>query len=299
MISASGIEHPVSPNEGPAARRWRALVERRAQQMDAAYAALNRSSADYWARRVTNRPSMLRRLASEDDPIVQALLPYLEQQTNLEQQTTLLDVGAGAGRYALALAPRVASLVAVEPDAAMLPLLRDGIREAGAGNVEVVAATWQDAAVEAADIVLCAHVLYPIADAVPFVRKLGVSARRACFLALRDVVSEPEPLGRLWQRFHGEPRYLQPGYLDAYALLYEIGIRANVRVSQISRPSWSFPDVEAAVDSVREHLILPERDDVDEVLRTELAAALVSDGELLRLEVEPTYSAVIWWESSA
>src|SRR6266571_3123868 len=105
-------------SEGPAARHWRELVERRARQMDAAYASLQRSSADYWARRMANRNSALRRRAAPDDPLLQTVLSIAGPKSSL------LDVGAGAGRYSVALAPHVASVVAVEPDAAMIPLLQ-------------------------------------------------------------------------------------------------------------------------------------------------------------------------------
>jgi 2-polyprenyl-3-methyl-5-hydroxy-6-metoxy-1,4-benzoquinol methylase len=275
---------------GKAARRWRDLVERRRRQMDAAYAALNRTSADYWARRMTNRPSMLLHTATEGDPIVQTV------RAVGGETMSLLDVGAGAGRYALALAPHFCRVIAVEPEAAMLTRLREATREAALTNIEVIAATWQDAATEPADVVLCAHVLYPIAEIGSFVSKLAGHARRACVVALRDVMPEPEPLGLLWKRFHGAPRVLQPGYLDLYNVVYEMGIRANLRVDRVAGPSWSFYDLDGAVDAVREHLILPDDAGSDAVLRAELSARLVSDGELLRLPVGETYSAVLWWE---
>ncbi len=275
---------------GAAARRWRDLVERRRIQMDTAYTALHRTSADYWARRMGNRPSMLRHIAADNDPVVRTV------RSLAGPETTLLDVGAGPGRYALALAPHLRRVVAVEPNAAMLPRLEEGVGEAGLSNVDVVAAKWEDAAVEPADLVLCAHVLYPIAEIEPFVRKLAACARRACLIALRDVMQEPEPMGRLWQRFHGEPRALQPGYLDLYNVLYEMGIRASLLVERVAGPSWAFYDLEGAVDAVREHLILQDGVDGDAVLRDELAAVLIQDGELLRLPVSETYSAVIWWE---
>jgi 2-polyprenyl-3-methyl-5-hydroxy-6-metoxy-1,4-benzoquinol methylase len=282
----------VSRRDGPAVQRWRAIVEQRRQQMDGAYAALNRTSADYWARRMGNRPSMLQRVADPDDPIVRTILAFADRSS------TLLDVGAGAGRYTFALAPHFRRVVAVEPDAAMLQRLSGAIDERSCTNIEVIAATWQDATVQPADIVLCAHVLYPIADVEPFVGKLADSARRACVIALRDVVQEPEPLGRLWQRFHGEPRVLQPGYMDLCNVLYELGIRANLRVNRVAGPSWSFYDFEGAVEGLREHLILPNDARTDAILRAELSATLLRDGELLRLPVGDTYSAVIWWEVS-
>ena len=97
-------------NAGPssAAQHWRDLVERRARQMDSAYALLSRTSADYWQRRMANPISILRRQAGADDLVLRVVLQ------SIDATSTVLDVGAGAGRYAVALAPHVASVIAVE-----------------------------------------------------------------------------------------------------------------------------------------------------------------------------------------
>jgi SAM-dependent methyltransferase len=275
---------------GAAADRWRGMVEARQRQMDAAYTAIGRTSADFWARRLGTRPSMLSRVAGDDDPTIAALLPFLSSDT------TVLDVGAGAGRYALGIAPHVRSVTAVEPDGAMLPRLESAIQESGISNVAVVRSTWQEERVAPSDIVLCAHMLYPIADAEDFIRKLDEAALQACFVVLRDVVPEPEPLGRLWTRFHGEPRRLQPGYAEAFNLLYELGIHANLRVSTTSGPSWHFEDDESAIDGVREHLILPNTPEVNAELREQLSSTLDRGGGMLGLPSPDTYLGVLWWE---
>jgi 2-polyprenyl-3-methyl-5-hydroxy-6-metoxy-1,4-benzoquinol methylase len=276
---------------GPATSHWRQVVEQRAQQMDAAYAALSRTSADYWRRRMSNSTSVLRRPASTDDLVLQVVLNCLTPKS------TVLDVGAGAGRYAIAIAPHVASLTAVEPDAAMLPRLVEAVQRAGCGNVRVVAETWQDADVEPADLVLCAHVLYPIADVVPFIRRLNDHVSSTCIIALRDTVAEPEPLGRLWEQYHGEPRRLQPGYVEAFNLLIEMGIHANVRVQQGLSQTWAYPDLDAAVEAIREHLILAQTPKIDASLRAALKSTLAADeAGLLRLPAQPSYTATLWWE---
>ena len=279
--------------EGPAARRWRELVERRARQMDDAYAALGRTSADYWSRRVGSGTSVLRRTASEDDPLLKVVLPHVTPHS------TLIDVGAGAGRYAVALAPHLGRVVAVEPEAAMIPLLKAAINERGATNVEVLPAKWEDADIAPAESVICAHVLYPIANAVPFLRKLDDHATAFCALVLRETSPDPEPLGALWERFHREPRYLQPGYMEALNLLYELGIRANVSIARVPGPSWSYPTIEDSVAAAREHLILRDEPLINEALRAELRKWLVRDGELLRLPVQPAHAGVLWWEKEA
>jgi FkbM family methyltransferase len=208
-------------------------------------------------------------------------------------------VGAGAGRYTLALARDVASVTAVEPDTAMLARLEAGIQENGLSNVHVMAVKWQDARIEQADAVLCAHVLYPIEDAAAFIRRLDGSSRSVCILALRDVVPETEPLGRLWLRFHGDNRCLQPGYMDLLNLVYEMGIRANLSVFPIPGPSWSFADRDEAVTFAREHLIIPQEETLEAELRRELEAALVPIEDGFGLAAPQTCLGVIWWVKNA
>jgi ubiquinone/menaquinone biosynthesis C-methylase UbiE len=51
---------------------------------------------------------------------------------------TAVDLGTGTGRFALAAAPLVRRMVAVDISAAMLAVLRERVAEAGLGNVECV-----------------------------------------------------------------------------------------------------------------------------------------------------------------
>jgi 2-polyprenyl-3-methyl-5-hydroxy-6-metoxy-1,4-benzoquinol methylase len=95
----------------------------------------------------------------------------------VHQEMTLLDVGGGAGRFALPLALRCQHVTVVEPSASMTDSLRQLAAEAQIANVSVVAKGWEEAQVEPADIVLCAHVVYTIEDIRPFVLKLAQHAR--------------------------------------------------------------------------------------------------------------------------
>src|SRR5215210_4699663 len=90
-----------------------------------------------------------------------------------EPDDTWLDVGAGAGRYALPISLRVKEVIAVEPSASMRHALRTGIAEHGATNIGIVGAAWPDALEQlgeppVADISLIAHVGYDIERIGPF-----------------------------------------------------------------------------------------------------------------------------------
>ncbi|GAC1565467.1 MAG: class I SAM-dependent methyltransferase [Ktedonobacteraceae bacterium] len=270
--------------------RWTAIIKARAQQMDAAYARLGRTSADYWNRRA----SWFHRSTKESttsDPL------FLKLRSEMTPQTSVLDVGAGTGRFALALAPFAWHVTAVEPNAAMLDFLRNNAREKGVTNITPVQATWQDAPEDlCADIVICSHVLYPIMDIVPFLKKLQAATRRFCYISMRatpfDAITAP-----LWRHFHGDERCYPPSYIHALDVLYEMGIYANVEVVN-APPSLQFhySSFDAAVEGLLEQLILPDDAQTKHELRRLLEQWLVEQDGVLVPPTEKMVSAIIWWE---
>src|SRR5437867_8115787 len=147
--------------------RWRELVEARHDQgrrLDR-----DHGRGDAWAAGRATRFNRHVRESGADDPLLQRLLAVVDAGT------TVLDVGAGPGRHTLPLARIARRVVAVEPSAAMREQLEAntyGARSGASGltNVEVVPLAWPEAAerVEPADVVICAHVLYPVAEVEPF-----------------------------------------------------------------------------------------------------------------------------------
>ena len=268
-----------------AVERWDALLQARAQQMDAAYARLGRTSADFWDRRArgfhrTTRDTIAR------DPFFSRL------QREVTPRTTVLDVGAGTGRFTLALAPLVEHITAVEPNAAMLGYLRQDMSEQGLTNISIVQTTWEDAPGNlSADIVICSHVLYPIKDIVPFLAKLQAAAQRACYLYLRaehiDALT-----AHLWRHFHGDERCLPPGYIHALDVLFEMGIYADVEIVKLP-VSMRFPSLDVAVDELVEQLILPGDERTRTQLRKLLEDWLVERDGMLVPPVEETICAIM------
>jgi SAM-dependent methyltransferase len=270
---------------------WRAVVEARRAQMDAAYARLDRTSADFWDRRAERFRAVSRAVAEDD-----LGLRLLRRLTTPD--STVLDVGAGAGRYARAIAPFVARVVAVEPNAALAGHLRADAAAEGLTNVEVVEQRWEEAVVEPADVVLCAHVLYPVVEIEAFVHRLDAHARRACLVLAMATWGEPPLLRRLWQQFHGEPRVGQTDARHIFDVLFDLGIPPNVEVAPLrsSRAQWSFASLDEAVAVCREHLILPPDPATDARLRASLAAALIPQGDgSVRLPDAARAVCGLWW----
>ena len=77
------------------------------------------------------------RKQGEPDPVADLAVLIAH---GLERNGTLVDLGAGTGRLALAAAPHARRVVAVDVSQAMLTFLRDRAAEAGRSNIECVQA---------------------------------------------------------------------------------------------------------------------------------------------------------------
>ncbi len=267
--------------------RWRDIVERRRVQMETAQAHAPRSGDDYWAKRAKQYRKALHERTDED--------PFLiHLRSSLTRESSVLDVGAGTGRHTLALAPVVAHITAVDPSAAMLGLLREDVAAQGITNVTAVASAWLDADVPAADVVICSHVLYPIADVAPFVRKLESAARQRVFVYVR-VDPLPTDIG-LWSEFYGIALQGQPTYFDLAGVLAQLDIAADVEVVDHVF-TWTFADLDEAFVQVRNSLCLPEGDDAAGAkLRALLEARLVRwPNGRLGPEIASARSAIVSW----
>ncbi len=116
----------------------------------------------------------------------------LLRDLGLDAGSTVLDLGAGTGTFALAAAPHCARVVAVDISAPMLERLEAKARESGIDNIETVRAgflTWEHHG-SPADFAYSRNALHHLPDfwkAVALERLAGVLAPGGLFL-LRDVV---------------------------------------------------------------------------------------------------------------
>jgi SAM-dependent methyltransferase len=271
-----------------AIQRWNEILDARAQQMDEAYAQLNRTSADFWERRASGFHRSTKDTVA-NDPL------YIRLCDKISSHSSILDVGAGTGRFTLSLAPLVDRVIAVEPSAAMLNFLRRDAAAKGLTNISFIETTWQEASDSLqADIVICSHVVYPIRDIEPFLLKLQSASLGTCFIYARATHMDALTAD-IWRHFHHDDRCLPPGYIQVLDVLYEMGIYANVDVVNVS-PSLRFPSLDVAVREMTEQLILPG----DEKTRIELQALLKEwlvevDGVLVP-PLKKMVNAIIWWE---
>ncbi|HEV3402280.1 MAG TPA: class I SAM-dependent methyltransferase [Acidimicrobiales bacterium] len=276
---------------GPAATRWRSLVRARRKEIEQLSGAPDRDDTRYWERRAKRFAARLEGTA-QGDPLTTRL------RRVCRAGTTVLDVGSGPGRFALAIAPRVAEVVALDPSRAMLAILRREARKRGLANVRTVEGRWPEASAEVdpVDVAFSSYVLPIVEDAPRFLRALDAAARRHAFLYLgaftADAVVDP-----IWRHFHGTPRRPGPTWLDAVAVLREIGMEPEVEVVEV-RSRTRFATLAEAVRDYRDLLVLPDTPDVRRELAGLLREWLVTTEGALRPPIATLPAAVVRWQPS-
>jgi SAM-dependent methyltransferase len=251
-------------------KRWGYIVEARDKQ------AARHSDSSYWDRRAS---SYARSTQARVDDFMRILEPYLSPRK------TLIDVGAGTGRHSVPLAERLEWVTAVEPSEGMRSHIpaRD--------NITVVASSWEDAEVAAADLVICNHVLYGIADPVPFVTKLERSARERVFVMMRES-DLPHPAAEVRRRLQRDEGARLPRFSELFMLLLQMGIAPDVDFVRYPITT-RYSDIEEAVVDVR--AMFGEGWD-DKAGRAALEQILQRDGNQLVYDGGVALSGVAHWQ---
>jgi len=207
---------------------------------------------------------------------------------------SVLDVGAGAGRYTMPIAPHVARITAVEPSGGMRAQLEQQLTTRGLSNVTVVPGAWEEVEVEPHDVVFASHVLYFVPEAVAFLQKLDRSAHRAVYIFHR-LEERATPYLPLWEQIYGAPRPPEVSAIDLVNLLYAIGLRANLRLTS-PEESPGYDNLDDAVEDAHQQLALSP-DDLrhDDRIRSYLAEHLVNRDGRLGFPRGPQ-TAILWWE---
>jgi SAM-dependent methyltransferase len=217
----------------------------------------------------------------------------------LPEGGSVLDVGCGAGATSLPLASHACRIVGVDGQQDMLEAFSAGARSAGVADVVALQGSWPEVSAHApaADVVVCGHVLYNVAELEPFVRALAEHARARVIVE----ITARHPLAwmnDLWQRFHGLRWPDGPDETTAASALGELGFtpRRESRVDRGSR-GGGFERREDAVALIRRRLCLPS--ERDEEIAASLGGRLHRDGELWSTGPPEQEVVTLWWDAHA
>lgn len=198
---------------------------------------------------------------------------------------TVIDVGCGGGAATMALADHLAAAVGVDQSESMLAVFGEEARARGI-ECTTVPGTWPEVADQAgtADVVVCHHVAYNVADLVPFVLALDAAAGRRVVMEL--TLTHPQTSNSpLWQQFWGLDRPEGPTAEDAHAVVEEAGIAARLEFGPAGALRRIAELRDRAITATRMLCLGPER--VDEV-----------EAAVRALPPRSEQRAVIWWDTA-
>ena len=223
-----------------------------------------------------------------DDPVLNHLL------ADLGAEASVLDVGGGAGRYALPLATRAKHVTVVEPSEDSVEMLKTRAAEASIANITAVNEAWEDAVAPTADMVLCSLVLHHVADAAPFVAKMQEHAKeRVVLVEMMETPGAAEI--PFYERVYGSAPTPLPGLPDVLNVLWAMHIFPDVAMGEPEAPVVE-AERGAALEHLRRRLSVEEGTEADERLRAAAAELLeeTAEGVVVR-GVGPRRQAIVTW----
>jgi SAM-dependent methyltransferase len=242
-----------------------------------------------WQRKAAEYDGATRKYRPQDPGPISDLLA-----SRVAANSTVLDIGAGAGRWTMFFAPRANRVTALDSSPSMLGLLRHNVAAENLHNVTIVQGSWPEAVVEPHDVSLCAHAMYWSRDLMAFVERLIEVTRRSCYLLLRTPRLDGVMAGAA-RRVLGQP-HDSPNLVIAYNVLVQMGLCPNVLVDPAPWKQWSNASLEEALSETKRRLRLGDlASEHDEYIMNLLKQRLTyRDGRWVW--PADTYEAVLYWD---
>lgn len=275
--------NPLRPSASEAAEAWRQLVVAEREQVE----------------RLPNRPRpedfygpVAERFKADPHRTDEPLLDELRGL--VEPGESWIDIGAGGGRYTLAMALLARRVYAVEPSAGMRNALAEAAAEYGIDNVEVYDERWPgESHAPRAEVALISHVGYDIAEIGAFLDMMDAHASRLCV----DVMFSEAPITEwapLWRAVHGEERELLPAAGEMTALLFARGRTPELRFMDF--PPRTYADLESLQNSARRPLWVLEGSEQDARLAAAVRELAVRVDGGYALTGAPRQLGIITWK---
>ena len=240
-----------------------------------------------WSEKRANWFRNAQRISDYPDKVIAVMEPILKECKSA------LDIGAGAGALAQALAKRLKKVTAVEPAPAMVKVLKEEASLRGLRNLNIIELPWDEAGVGEHDIIICANLPSFVVDAPGFLEQIRRLGKYIFHIQNVNPNKDKFFYKELYPIIFKKEYQKKVDYLDSYIQFHSLGIYANVNIIEYNFDQ-PFDDLDEAVDFWKEYLGL-ETNEFDNLLYDFLARRLQKkNGNYIF--VDRKRSAVIWWK---
>lgn len=213
---------------------------------------------------------------------------------DIDSDSTVLDIGSGPGSYTIPLAKTVKHVTALDPSKAMLVYLKKIAEEEKLSNIDCVNKKWEDVVpfedVREHDILIASH-SFAMLDMKAALEKMNQLARRAVYLFTGAGCRRSQD-EELWLKLHDEEQKHEPGYIYIYNILFEMGIYANVMISDVEyRQKYS--NFEEALERWKKSFEADTKES-EEIIRSYISDLLIEKDGVLWF-IEDRKEVMIWW----
>lgn len=230
-------------------RLWRELVEATSEREQDSAGKVERG-----ARKLN------RRWAKSD-----STQDFIVAQLDANPGSTLLDIGAGTGRWSILLSRHARAITAIDASPKMIQAIQENARAENSDNVNIIAGTWPQVEIEPHDFSLCSHGMYGSSDLPAFIQRMIQATRRTCFLMIRATLPDgimAEAARRIWGH-----SYDSPNFQVAYNVLLQMGIFPNVLIANTGLwDPWTSTSLEDALVEIKRRFGLSQVDMHDDFL---------------------------------
>ena len=223
-----------------------------------------------------------------DEPTLEGLLSLIRPED------TVVDIGAGGGRYALPLALHCRDVIAIDPSAGMRRVLSESMAEYGIRNITVLDGRWpfpDNSGIEG-DVTLISHLGYDVEDIGPFLSAMESAARRLCVAVL---LSQPPPTeaDRFWPLVHGVSRAALPALPEFLSVLLARGRLFEVQL--VDRSPQSYAEPAQALAWLRQQLWTAPGSAKDQTLERLALERLQQHEGRYALNFDPVAVGIVTW----
>lgn len=222
----------------------------------------------------------------------------LTDEYNITSDTTVLDIGCGAGQYSIAIAKMAKRVVALDFSEKMLELARTSAEKNGVTNIEFVQCDWSDLSADdplirnGFDLVI-AHMTPAIGSAPAFEKMIGV-AKEMCFYSL-PVRREKELTNMIYNKLdRGERLTDDNNIIYAYGLAWHKGLYPQIHYREGRKRKDGIPSEDLVENIIQELSDQGPTTDGEKSVVKEIVESLADDDGYVRIPSHVKIATLYW-----